>query len=285
MAARRRLREVARCCSTVARAPVAAVVAPGNCVFGEAWVAAPLLARKAVAHDSISLTFGLADRAASLGLSTCACLLAKGGVGSDGEPVVRPYTPTSTNAQLGSFELIVKVYPDGVLSQAMAALSIGSNDIKFKHVAPNVKVQYPFGAKHVAMLVGGTGITPMLQALHAILGTEDDTTTVSLLCGNKTEEDILLRATLDGWAAQFPARLRVTHVLSDAPHSSEWRGAHGFIDADAIRAHVPPPADSPLIFVCGPPPMYAALCGARDDAALTGTLAELGYAAERVVKF
>lgn len=30
------------------------------------------------------------------------------------------------------------------------------------------------------MLVGGTGIAPMLQALHAILGTAGDTTRVSV---------------------------------------------------------------------------------------------------------
>ena len=253
-------------------------------MFGEEWVSAPLLAREVLTHDTVALTFALPGTS-SLGLSTCACLLATGGVGSDGEPVVRPYTPTSTNAQLGSFELVVKIYPDGVLSQALSALPVGSTDIKFKHIAPNVKVQYPFAAQHVAMLVGGTGITPMLQALHAILGTEGDTTTVSLLLGNKTEDDILLRTTVDSWAAQFPTRLRVTHVLSDAPPTSDWRGARGYIDADVIRAHVPPPAADPLIMVCGPPPMYAALCGARDDAVLAGTLAELGYAAGRVVKF
>ena len=35
--------------------------------------------------------------------------------------------------------------------------------------AGNVKLQYPFHARHIVMLVGGTGIAPMLQLLRAEL--------------------------------------------------------------------------------------------------------------------
>ena len=53
------------------------------------------------------------------------------------------------------------------------------------------------------MLSGGTGIMPMLQALHALLGTPGDATVVDLVYGSKTEADpdILARGTLDAWAA------------------------------------------------------------------------------------
>ena len=50
-------------------------------------------------------------------------------------------------------------------------------------------------------------------------------------------------------------------------------------------AQLPPPSASVLIFVCGPPAMYDSLSGARADKALGGTLAEMGYTAEQVVKF
>ena len=55
------------------------------------------------------------DATKPLGLSTCACVLAKADLtvaessGSEGEAVIRPYTPISTNAQIGSFDLLVKV--------------------------------------------------------------------------------------------------------------------------------------------------------------------------------
>ena len=52
-----------------------------------------------------------------------------------------------------------------------------------------------------------------------------------------------------------------------------------------IEANMPPPSDDTMIFVCGPPPMYNALCGPRDQKELTGALAEMGYTAEMVYKF
>ena len=88
--------------------PTAAVVAPGNCVFGEEFASAPLIDKIPLSHDTAVLTFGVPGEA-SLGLSTCACLLAKGGVDEEGNPMVRPYTPVSTNVMTGKFELMVKV--------------------------------------------------------------------------------------------------------------------------------------------------------------------------------
>lgn len=49
------------------------------------------------------------------------------------------------------------------------------------------------------MLAGGTGITPMFQVLNAILKNPRDTTSVTLLYGNLTEEDILLRKVGCSW--------------------------------------------------------------------------------------
>ena len=77
--------------------PVAALMPPGQCVVGEQWMALPLVDRRTVAHDVVLLTFRLPDPNAPLGLSTCACLLARGaGAGPSedpaaAEPTIRPY--------------------------------------------------------------------------------------------------------------------------------------------------------------------------------------------------
>eukprot|EP01047_Picozoa_sp_COSAG01_P136830 COSAG01_NODE_67249_length_267_cov_1.488095_1_plen_39_part_10 len=39
------------------------------------------------------------------------------------------------------------------------------------------------------MIVGGTGITPMLQDLHALLGTPGDDTEISLVVSNRAQKD------------------------------------------------------------------------------------------------
>jgi len=253
-------------------------------VFSEDWSSAKLISRVQQGASSQLCTFELSDQSKPLGLSTCACILAKGPE-HDGTPVVRPYTPISTNALVGQFELLVKVYPDGKMSQHLATLPLGQ-PVDFKHIEFNVKIQYPFNnAKKIGILCGGTGVAPMIQALHAILGTPGDTSQVSMLYGSVNESDVLAKDTLDSWVASSGGRFSVSHVLSQEPTESAWTGARGFIDESLIKANLPSPSDDCLIFVCGPPPMYDTLCGPRTEKELTGVLAGMGFKPEQVYKF
>jgi len=272
--------------------PTAAYVAPGECVFTADWAEAPLLSKVSISHDTRVFTFGL-EAGKSLGLSTCACILMKGVDGpkdAEDAPVIRPYTPMSTNAMLGKFELMVKVYPDGKMSQYLDALEVGK-PMHFKHVGGNVKIQYPFNnKKEIGMIVGGTGITPMIQALHCILGTKEDTSTVAMLYGSKTSGEILGKETLDSWAASRPDRFKVTHVLSEEPVDGTWAGGRGFITKEMIETNFPKPDSDCLIFVCGPPPLYNVFSGPRDapgqpPSELAGVLKQMGYRTDQVIKF
>ena len=246
--------------------PTAAVVPPGLCQLTDEFSDCTLEERIWVSDDSFVVRFGLPDSSQPLNLSTCACILA--GHKDD----VRPYTPISTNALTGSFELLVKAYPNGSLSQRLATMEV-EEKMPFKHIKFNVKTQYPFAAKKVGMLAGGTGITPMLQALHAMLGSPDDETEVSLVYGSKTPEGILAKDTLHEWEAEEPWRFRVTHVLG------------GVIGEDHVERHMPPPDEDCIIFICGPDLMYNALCGPRGDPEVTGLLKKLGYSKPQVYKF
>jgi len=270
-------------------APVAATCPPGQCVFGEDWTSVPLLERAQVTHDTILLTYGLPDAGKPMSLSTCACILAKFNEEGNPEPIVRPYTPVSTNAMVGKFQLVVKVYEGGKMSQYMLKMSIGST-LDFKHIPFNVKIQYPFKTKSLTMLVGGTGITPMIQALHAILGTTSDATKVSMIFGNKTQADILCSDILESWEKAFPEKLKVTHVLSNAQEDASWTGEKGFITPDLIKKYAAgAPEDDTMVWVCGPPIMYDKLCGPREKGGvpteLSGALKDVGYKPEQVFKF
>merc|ERR1712183_294154 len=227
---------------------------------------------------------GTPDESKPLNLPTCGCMLAQGGKDGEGNAFIRPYTPVSTNAMVGEFELMVKIYPEGNLSKHMDTMKPG-DQMNFKHIKFNVKKQYPFGVKNVAMLVGGTGITPMIQALHAILGNPEDTTKGSMLYGSQVSDQILCEEILSNWQKAYPDRLSVTHVMSNEPEGSSWDGERGFINNELIAKHFPGSDEDLNIFVCGPPPMYNALCGAREEAELTGVLAEMGYVKEQVTKF
>ncbi|KAL3810577.1 hypothetical protein ACHAXA_002441 [Cyclostephanos tholiformis] len=282
------------------RPAVCNLVPPGQCQFDPTFRSVPLLDRVPCGSGGTSylLRFGLPDEDMPLGLTTCACVLACAELsdakkGGDIVDVVRPYTPISANHQVGCFDLLVKDYGDsGWLSRYMCRdLPIGGT-VKFKHIDFNVKIPAPFKQRKIGMIAGGTGITPMIQALHAILGDgpEDqrsETDEVVLLYGSRSADDVLGGEMLDKWAAAHEGKFRRVDVLSHEPPESDYAGERGFIDADRIVKYLPPASlgEDVIIFVCGPPVMYELICGPRNESEVTGILGALGYSSRQVFKF
>jgi len=277
-------------------------VPPGECQLTEDFTPCKLIERAQVTDTTALLRFSLPDEHKALNLSTCACILAKvttmvpteeeeeDGTGHKRrmEDVIRPYTPISTNHQVGSFDLLVRYYENGKMTQQFKQMKEGES-VDFKHIGFNVKIQAPTFAScsHIGMIVGGTGITPMIQALHAILGGESNKKTkVVMLYGSRDSKDILAQDLLKSWEEEYPQNFEVVHVLSHEPDDSSWKGKRGFIDKELIKEKFAPSDEKEqLIMVCGPPPMYKVFCGPRDDKELTGILRELGYVADQVYKF
>ena len=275
-----------------------------SCYIPTSWMALPLKARREYNHDSTVYTFGLPD-GQSLNLPVCACILLKApgkgrkdGGGKDdwdGSDAVRPYTPMSDNSMLGQFELLVKRYEGGAVSNYLFDLQPGAS-VEFKHIKFNVKSQYPFeGKASFTFICAGTGITPMYQALWKLLGTAGDERPVVMLYGNKTVKDILMLAELEAWAKAHPKRLRLVHVVGNAPDeprpagwedTDTYTAETGWVDEAKIAKYAFPPSDDTLVFVCGLPPMYAALCGPRGEKELPDgcVLQKLGYSAAMVAK-
>lgn len=268
--------------------PVCSLVPPGKCQLTDQFQDVELIERVKVSPTSSVLRFALPDSTQPLNLCTCACILAYTKI--NGEDVIRPYTPISTNALKGCFDLLVKDYgPDSKMSHEMCSRMNVGDKLAFKHIEFNVKIQAPFQPKHICMLVGGTGISPMIQALHAILGDESQKDKrVVMLYGSRTSDDILGREMLDRWTQDYPDQLVVQHILSEEPADSDWTGLRGYIDASKIQEYFPAAdlGDDVMIFVCGPPPMYAALCGPREEKdEIKGVLGELHYQPNQVYKF
>ena len=266
-----------------------------SCFLPTEWHALPLLGKREVSHDTTIYDIGL-PAGQSLNLPVCACILLKApGCAPDGGDAVRPYTPISDNSMLGKFELLVKRYDGGAASQYLRNVPVGG-EIEFKHIKFNIKAQYPFeGKKSFTLLAAGTGITPMYQALWKLLGTPGDDRKVVLLYGSKSPEDILLKEELDQWAAAYPDRLKLVHVIGNGPSdpppsgwvdTSTYTAETGWIDRAKIAKYAFPPSDETLMFVCGLPAMYDALCGPRTEQELAeGTvLKEMGYTATMIAK-
>jgi hypothetical protein len=90
--------------------------------------------------------------------------------------------------------------------------------------------------------------------------------------------------------AASEGRLKVVHVVgtsADQAPIAGWGGELGWVDRAKIETFCHPPSDETLVFVCGLPQLYAAMCGPRDEKGVAeGTiLAELGFTEDMVVKF
>ena len=129
----------------------------------------------------------------------------------------------------------------------------------------------------------------MIQALHALLEAEGDTRPIRLLFGNKTPDDILLKAELDALQRAHPQRLAVTYVVGEeedddrAVANDGWEGETGWIDEEKVRRLAFAPAAGSVIWVCGVDAMYESLAGSRMKPLTPDSiLSKLGYTDEMV---
>merc|ERR1712039_989542 len=127
-----------------------------------------------------------------------------------------------------------KSYEKGVVSKYADNLKVGDR-VAFKQIKPNIKKWiYPFDKKSITMLAGGTGIAPMMQALHPLLTTPGDSTQVRLLYGNLSPNDIMLKPELDTFAAKYADRFQVHYIVGTTSDDTSardggWTGETGWI--------------------------------------------------------
>lgn len=113
------------------------------------------------------------------------------------------------------------------------------------------------------MLAGGTGITPMLQLVRAIIKDPADETQVSLLFANQTEKDILLRDELDDIAKNHSDKFKIWYTIDNG--GENWPYSTGHINADMIKEHMLPPSPDTIVLMCGPVPMINMACNPNLD--------------------
>ncbi|KAF2272083.1 ferredoxin reductase-like protein [Westerdykella ornata] len=253
----------------------------------QGFLSLPLEKTEIVNHNTKRLTFRLPEPDMESGLPVASAVITKYKGPEMEKPVIRPYTPISDVDQKGSIELLVKRYENGPMSEHLHNMAAGQRlDVK----GPIKKYQWsPNKHEHIALIAGGTGITPMWQLANAIFKNPEDKTKVTLVFGNLTHDDILLK---EEWARlenTYPQRFRAFYVLDNPPEG--WAGGQGLVTKELLKTVLPEPkeGDKIKIFVCGPPGMYKAISGGKkspaDQGELSGYLKELGYSKDQVYKF
>ncbi|CAI5994804.1 unnamed protein product, partial [Closterium sp. NIES-64] len=237
-------------------------------------ISVPLLSKVSLSPDVRRFRFALPSANHILGLPVGKHLFVCAKVG--GKLVMRAYTPTTSDEDgVGYFDLVVKVYfkgvvpqfPDGgVMSQHLESLSVGDT-IEIK--GPLGHIEYlgrgkflvsgeEKQGKKLAMLAGGTGITPIYQVAKAILADPEDKTEMWVLFGNRSVADVLLQDEMDRWVEQYPGRFHVWYTICE-PVPEGWKYGIGFVTAAMANERLPRGGEDSLALMCGPPPMIRAM--------------------------
>ncbi|KAK3405285.1 hypothetical protein EUGRSUZ_K01543 [Eucalyptus grandis] len=184
---------------------------PKGCLDPENFKQFKLVKRTQLSHNVAKFTFELPTPSSVLGLPIGQHISCRG-KDSQGEEVIKPYTPTTLDSDVGYFELVIKMYPQGRMSHHFREMRVGDY-LSVK--GPKGRFRYqPGQVRAFGMIAGGSGITPMFQVARAILENPKDKTKVHLIYANVTSEDILLREELDGLASSYPDGFKIYYVLN-----------------------------------------------------------------------
>ena len=128
----------------------------------------------------------------------------------------------------------------------------------------------PPAPRTIAAFAAGSGITPILAILKAVLATEPEAR-VFLFYGNRTTEGILFRDEIEDLKDRHLSRLSVFHVLSR--EAQDVPVLNGHLDAAKVRVllrSVLPAGAIDQAFICGPQPMIEDLPQALRDLGVPG---------------
>ena len=175
----------------------------------------------------------------------------------EGEEIRRSYSICSSPFEKDKLEVAIKKVKGGKVSNYL-------NDV----VKPGdiIDVMVPMGnfhsellqsnKKHYVLFAGGSGITPMMSIMKAVLQVEQQST-ITLLYGNNDENSIIFKKQIDDIAAKFTDRLKIVHILNVAPenYSSLMQGIMTKEKIlDLMKNYVDIQLDNEF-FICGPGPM------------------------------
>jgi cytochrome-b5 reductase len=213
----------------------------------------PLVEKERLSPNVFRFVFQLPDPEDVIGIPIGQHVAIKATI--DGQTISRSYTPISNNLDRGRMELLIKCYPDGKLTSGYLENLETGDEVMFR--GPKGAMKYSPGmCKKIGMIAGGTGITPMYQLIRAICEHETDTTEISLIYANRTEEDILLRNELEAFARRYPKNFKLWYMLDQPP--ANWTYGSGYVTSAVMAEHLPGPSDDTAVMLCGPPGMIAA---------------------------
>jgi ferredoxin-NADP reductase len=167
-----------------------------------------------------------------------------------GKELSKPFSISSSPTETEHIEFTKKL-SDSEFSTALKTLKAGDW----------ARIDAPYGSftfegehEKICLLGGGIGITPFRSICRYCTDKHVDAK-ITLLYGNRSENDIVFREEFEAMAKQNP-NLKVVFTVNEA--SSEWKGNIGFINSELVKKEIPDYKET-VFYTCGPPAMVEAM--------------------------
>jgi ring-1,2-phenylacetyl-CoA epoxidase subunit PaaE len=176
-----------------------------------------------------------------------------------GDDVRRSYS-ICTAPSSGRLRIGVKRLPGGAFSEGvLGSLRVGDTLDVMTPAGRFTTAVDPGGARRCVVVAAGSGITPVLSIVTAILEGEPESS-VTLIYANRTHRTVMFLDEVHDLKDRFPSRLQIVHVLSR--EASDVELLSGRLDGSRltriVTALVPGPSKADW-FLCGPQQMLADL--------------------------
>lgn len=172
----------------------------------------------------------------------------------DGKKIRRAYSVCSSPYTDPYPAVTVKRVEGGLVSNFLGDHLKAGDELEVMEPMGNFTVEPKAGhRRHVILLGGGSGITPLMSIAKSVLHMEPDSQ-VSLIYANRNENSIIFRTALDELQEKYQNRFQLIHVLDEAP--LKWECPTGLLRPELLKEllqQLPQtPAEQTEYFMCGP---------------------------------
>jgi len=149
--------------------------------------------------------------------------------------ITRQYSILSQPSVVDWFELLIKLYPDGLMSSVISKWTAGTK----------VWLRGPFGSfkhdrqrqKRLLFICQGTGLVPILSVIREILDDEEDETNLRLLYSVRCYDEILMKSDLYDFCDYWNFSMKI--FVKQDPELNKLQGPNKEMICDRISlAHI-----------------------------------------------
>jgi ring-1,2-phenylacetyl-CoA epoxidase subunit PaaE len=174
----------------------------------------------------------------------------------NGTTVTRSYSLSSVYGSDPQPAITVKRVPGGIMSNYIADnASVITQWTVSGPYGSFTPAEHTYTAKHVVLLAGGSGITPLYAIARSVIDNSPDTR-VTLIYASRTPDEIIFRGDIALWQQHYRERINVHHAISvheaaDKPDFIKGRLSK-LVTRKLIKQAVGEPHDAIHYFICGP---------------------------------